>query len=249
MDKEEFIKIFKNAGSYTDKIEGIGRFCDRWCERCAFTDRCTNYQLGVDLKLDENPDDWPQQVSMMMDATLSILQEIIEEEGIDLSEAMAQEADEGRNEEETYTLVNDTVCVKDAKEYAERVKEWLEAFENKDALAMEAYYSNAAVQNSLDVIRWYQYLIFVKLSVAVNIKMREDEDEVYDPAFIEADGFAKVALVAIDSSLGAWNTLFSIHPKEEDSILDMLVRLQRLQREVEKEFPHARRFIRPGLDE
>src|SRR5687768_8978200 len=28
------------------KIEGIYKYCDRWCERCAFTSRCTIFEEG-----------------------------------------------------------------------------------------------------------------------------------------------------------------------------------------------------------
>ena len=40
-------------------IPGIYNYCDYWCERCAFTRRCRNYQMGEELKRadrDENAD-------------------------------------------------------------------------------------------------------------------------------------------------------------------------------------------------
>jgi len=32
-------------------IPGIYNYCDRWCERCAFTSRCMNYAMGEEEKL------------------------------------------------------------------------------------------------------------------------------------------------------------------------------------------------------
>jgi hypothetical protein len=37
-------------------------------------------------------------------------------------------------------------------------------------------------------------------------------------------------------------------PEQEDTILDLLVHLDRLRRKIEKTFPDARAFVRPGFD-
>src|SRR6185369_8639923 len=31
----------------TDRIDFISSYCDRWCERCAYTDRCAAYACQV----------------------------------------------------------------------------------------------------------------------------------------------------------------------------------------------------------
>lgn len=64
----------------------------------------------------------------------------------------------------------------------------------------------------------------------------------------DSDGSAKVALIGIDEGVAAWATLHKHFPEEEDSILKLLVHLERLRRHSEKEFPNARAFVRPGFD-
>lgn len=62
------------------------------------------------------------------------------------------------------------------------------------------------------------------------------------------DSSAKVALIAIDRSIAAWLRLKEFFPDKTDSILTLLVHLDRLRRAAEKEFPEARTFVRPGFD-
>ena len=42
MDKDEIRRLVKNAAF----IPGIYNYCDRWCERCAFTSHCANYAVS-----------------------------------------------------------------------------------------------------------------------------------------------------------------------------------------------------------
>jgi hypothetical protein len=65
----------------------------------------------------------------------------------------------------------------------------------------------------------------------------------------DADGSAKIALIAIDRSIGAWAILHREFPDREDETLKILAELQRLRNFLECEFPEARAFIRPGFDE
>ena len=39
MDKDKLIEMAKNP----DLIPGIYNYCDRWCERCAFTSHCLTF--------------------------------------------------------------------------------------------------------------------------------------------------------------------------------------------------------------
>jgi len=96
-------------------------------------------------------------------------------------------------------------------------------------------------------VRWYLFFIDVKLQRAVSSRVAERAEKL-DGFPSDADATAKVALVAIDRSLAAWARLRGHLTGEADAILDLLVRLERLRRAVEAEFPAARAFRRPGLD-
>jgi len=134
------------------------------------------------------------------------------------------------------------------------------------------------IQDAVAVIRWYQFFIAVKLMRALSGAIEVDEDEDlsddddlsmdfltdYEAADdedvdfdeitarterMDANGSAKVALVAMDRSIAAWRSLQISLPDKAETIKPMLVELSGLRVSVEARFPRARDFIRPGLDE
>lgn len=77
----------------------------------------------------------------------------------------------------------------------------------------------------------------------------EGENEVLrEAAEYELHGTAKVTLLAIDRSMAAWARLMEKLPEEEEAILPLLARLDRLRKGLEAAVPRARAFVRPGLD-
>ena len=64
----------------------------------------------------------------------------------------------------------------------------------------------------------------------------------------DANGTAKIALIAIDRSLAAWSILYAEYTAQEDKTLSILLHLDRLRRSIEVVFPSALAFIRPGFD-
>ena len=135
---------------------------------------------------------------------------------------------------------------------------------------------DVTVQDAVAVIRWYQFFIAVKLLRALTGGSQVDEDDVdeddlsmdfladYDTADdedvdydevmarsarMDANGSAKIALVAMDRSIAAWRSLQISLPEKSESIKPMLIELSGLRVAVEGRFPRARDFIRPGLDE
>ena len=102
-------------------------------------------------------------------------------------------------------------------------------------------------EDAVEVIRWYQHQICVKLIRAIR-GMLEEEDEPLDEFAKDSDGSAKVALIAMDRSIAAWGEICTWFLAYESEILDILMHLERLRRKAEKVFPDARAFIRPGFD-
>ncbi len=113
---------------------------------------------------------------------------------------------------------------------------------DEDKLHTEA----AGIYDAVEVIRWYQHQIYVKLKRAL---LKDDsingEDEISQN---DANGSVKVALIGMDRSLGAWGSLREYFLEKTDSILDILLHLDRLRRRTEELFPQARSFKRPGFD-
>jgi len=99
----------------------------------------------------------------------------------------------------------------------------------------------------MEVIRWYQHFIYVKLMRAVRGELDEREEEP-DEYPKDSEGSAKIALIAIDRSIGAWGTIYGLDSFRKEKILRFIAYLDRLREEVEKSFPEARSFARPGFE-
>jgi hypothetical protein len=260
MDKE---KIKKLAGS-KQFITGIYNYCDQWCERCPFTSRCLNFALGEEQFADPQSRDianevfW-QKLAETFQGSLDLLGETAEREGIDLDALDTDElAEEQRANEE---VAENHECCRAARTYGEMVDDWFDSatdlFGQKeeetnlnvlhDIPNVSPFGEGAGFEEAVQVVRWYQQLIYAKLMRAMRGQL-EEKPEIHDEFASDWDGSAKVALIAIDRSIAAWGEIRSHYPLDDSDILDLMVYLDRLRRRVEKVFPGARGFIRPGFD-
>jgi hypothetical protein len=95
------------------------------------------------------------------------------------------------------------------------------------------------LKDCVDVIRWYQ--AFMSL-------VEEEDDRTLD-AVRDSSGSATVVLIAIERSLEAWGALREMFLEETDSLLEILIHLDRLRRSLRRKFPRAKSFKRPGFDD
>lgn len=243
-----------------DLISGIYNYCDRWCEKCQFTSRCLLYATEQ-----EDPDDSPEsrdiqnkafwdKLGRVFQETKEMLTEWAEEAGVDLTQV---DEEAFKNNERRLDRASRHRLSSAGKKYAADVTEWFKGLDemvpavrdlppNQEELEQSQQFEDAA-----DVIHWYQYQIAVKSIRALS--SRSDELEEMDAELADyprdSDGSAKVALVGIDRSISAWRLMQLAVPERSESIVPLLLQLERLRRRVEKEFPNARAFIRPGFDE
>jgi hypothetical protein len=260
MDKERLKKLAEDPRF----IQSIYNYCDRWCERCPFTSRCLNFALGqeefdhLETQDLDNEAFW-KKLSETFQMTLELLEEAAEEQGIDLDSIDTDKVEE--KERLNNELARDHQCSRMAKLYSEMVDDWLDSAkdlfssEEEELSAAEplGLLDNSPAENDSDllepveVVGWYQHLIYVKLMRAIRGELIE-EPENLDEYPKDSDGSAKVSLIGIDRSIAAWGEIRNLFPHRSDQILDILLHLEQLRRKVEKTFPHARSFIRPGFD-
>ena len=100
----------------------------------------------------------------------------------------------------------------------------------------------------VEIIYWYHHFIYVKLMRSVR-GILGNASEMLEDFPKDSDGSAKVALIAIDRSMAAWGHMHNYFEGHRDQIISIIMHLDRLRRRVEKIFPEARNFIRPGFDE
>jgi hypothetical protein len=248
-------------------IQGIHNYCDRWCERCAFTRRCA---VGIeDLKLTDkqrditNKEFWDK-LSKNFEKTLVLLEKAAKFHGIDLEKAAKENEEEFLKREARKQKIRDKhFLFKGGTEYADLVHKWLEKksdlwekgneivqFVDMGIKSQETALEEVDVlKDCLEVVNWYSLQISVKFSRALSGKEEDDKwfEENNFPK--DSDGSAKVALIGIDRSISAWTKISEYFPEREDEILTMLGMLDKLRRVGEEEFPAARKFKRAGFDD
>ena len=263
MKTDEFLSITGNP----NLIEGIYNYCDRWCERCPMTARCSVFLTTPDL----DPDDFENEEAFFkavfdnvhdsFQISMDLLEKMSEEENIDLSQ---MESDESFSEQREIMQaeVKATPISILSLEYLDQGHEWL-TNSNKSLKELEENLQRAAlmdlpdrnpeqealaVRDALEVIPYYLHQIHVKLIRAQTGRIRSDDWFEENEFPKDSDGSAKVALIGIDRSIDSWGVLLHHLPEQQDSILSILSKLEQLRNQTETLFPNARSFKRPGFD-
>jgi len=231
-------------------IAGVYNYCDRWCERCPQTSRCLNFSISEEEFSDPETQDirneafW-RKLSDIFKETFELLKEAGEKWGIDL-ETLDTTTDIENMRAKEEAAENHVVC-RAAKSYGKRVEDW---FQGKEGFSFETGFAaneDLDIEEAFEVIRWYQYFIAAKVMRAIR-GQREEEEERSDGFPSDSDGSAKIALVAIDRSMSAWGVISHDNHVLAESVFEMISFLDRLKQAIEKTFPNARSFIRPGFD-
>jgi hypothetical protein len=240
-----------------DLISGIYNYCDRWCERCPLTSRCLVYATEQeDYDSPESHDIrneafW-RKLGSIFQETREMIAEWAKEAGIDLTEPTAE--DEARHQKKRQ-LVDNHPLTRCGKKYANAASDWFreldQTIEISDLRVGESDGEHVeSLEDAREVIQWYQYQIAVKTMRALSGRREELEEDPETPEFAkDSDGSAKVALIGIDRSIAAWRLMQLSLPERAGSIVPLILQLERLRRRLEKGFPEARSFIRPGFDE
>jgi len=250
-------------------ISGVYNYCDRWCERCALTERCLSFRMDAETARRRGTEGKRAGLDARsfwddIARSFALARRLVEREarrqGIDLDSAESL-IDAGGEERQRRRLAARqgsvlhqaaTAYWKEGKSLLDRLRPELAdtAAELRSQARLGAGQPEetaATIRDGLEVVQWYMFFIDVKLQRAVSSRVDEARDG--DDGFpSDADGSAKIALVAIDRSIGAWARLREHLTGHADAILDRLVELERLRRAVEREFPRARAFKRPGFD-
>jgi hypothetical protein len=240
-----------------DLISGIYNYCDRWCERCPFTSRCLVYatEQADDERFspesrDINNEAFWRRLGTIFQETREMVDEWAKEAGIDLEAIPDDDALQLRRRKRQQ--VDHHPLAKAGKKYASATTEWFREFDQTLELGdgQVADENAEQMQDAREIIYWYQYQIAVKTMRALSGRNDEegfaDEDEAFSK---DSDGSAKVALIGADRSIAAWRLMQLAVPEHSRSIIPLILQLERLRQRIEKTFPDARSFIRPGFDE
>lgn len=229
-------------------IDFISAYCDSWCERCAFTERCShfavtsalamcdgNFESALELAIGrpQEPGGKPQKN----------LRERMAEAFSDCEEPSKRELDEiGREMDSRMARVERHSLAEASLDYSVAGGRWFESH------AGCTVHADAAVRDAVEVIQRDLFLIHVKIMRALDGKDEDSAGAVREDA-VQNDwnGSAKVALISIERSERAWRDVAAV--LRDDTAIVLAESLVRLRRAMHEEFPRAMAFHRPGFDD
>ncbi len=252
-------------------IDGVSDYCDRWCERCPLAGRCRlrafELELGdladpADTDADRRARFWRALKTVygvdargdLRPADAATVNEVWEGDGpIATAIYEAAEADDwdGAAEIEAPEIPADPLAV-EARSLAVDLLKWLREHGEAAQIACDAaavHPSGVAPADALAVVRWYGVQLGPKLQRAA---FADAKGHARDRA-----GHAKVALIAAERAFGGWTVLRDVLPAALPArrealaaeIADFQRRLARLRAGIDRAFPSARTFTRPGFDD
>jgi hypothetical protein len=201
-------------------IVHIYDYCDRWCEACAFTSRCQAFSAAVETERTPTPR-WLQECVAEMNA---VLREPTTERRFDrLLRCVAPEHHVIEQRARAYSLA------------AAGCLQTMEIASDRD-------------HGDPRTIAW-RYCVLIPTKVYRALAALANEDIYAEHWPLDHDGSAKVALMAVDRSRAAWIAMAERGLAPVVDVERFVSDLSRLADDLDRVFPNARAFVRPGLDE
>jgi hypothetical protein len=223
-------------------IVGIFNYCDSWCAACAFTSRC---RVFADMAEEESAAD--PNLKAIVEAPL--LPQDIPPPPPEWMQGLLQEMNRAACEAATDTRPDPPPRREILPEH-EGLREHAEAYLDWVYTWLRTHDAFAAVSEPDDpraVVKWFYSMIYVKVRRALH-GLAEDHPAGRDwPA--DHDGSAKVALLAVERSQAAWLQIIERGHATWKEAEPFIRQLLWLRDEIERVFPNARAFVRPGFDE
>jgi hypothetical protein len=230
----------------SDRIDFISAYCDGWCVRCAFTERCSAFAARVAIAMCGD-----------VDEGLELAVGVPRPEGGREASAPTRWDDDGEGVEDSA----DDLALGRAEERRERDMREVPIMTLAHACSLVgsrwlfergtrgASTDDAALVEALEVAAHDASLVSAKLYRALLGRLRHREDGCVEDHPVQNDwnGSAKVALLSLERSELAWRVIAQASGEETPAAL--ADQLRTLRREVEDAFPDAWSFVRPGFDE
>jgi len=230
-------------------IDFISAYCDSWCERCAFTDRCSNFAVTSALAMCDG--DLEAAIELAIGTAqvpgagppMKIEERMTEALGA-YQEPTRQELDRiGREMDARNERCRRHPLAEKSYDYCVAARRWLDGHPDPPE-------GNAppALADAFEIVRWDCFLIHVKTKRALRGRDEDSKGRLWRRR-VQNDwnGSAKVALISLERSERAWRAIAAAGRDEGACVLAGM--LAALLEATRREFPRAMEFRRPGFDD
>lgn len=231
-------------GNYIDLISG---YCDRWCQRCAFTDRCSLHAVETAIAMCDG--DLRAAVELAVGVPAGVApaaqREPLGDPALAAEDPVQVPGDEDfeRRHEEIEDRLDESPLTVGARRVGLLAHAWFAAHRGLHSQA------TGLLKDAVEVVGWDRWFIAARLRRALRARELDRLEGGLDEYPIQNDwnGSAKVALISIRRSADAWETIGHCSGEPEPMLIAR--ELQQLAALVEEEFPDSWKFVRPGFDE
>lgn len=225
-------------------IDFISTYCDSWCERCTFTERCSHFALTSALVMCDS--DRHAAIELAIgparvpgaEPQKALADRMADAFG-DYEEPTQKQLDEiGRELDERDARTRRHPLSESSHDYSVGAHRWLDGLPRP----------TIARSDALAVVQWDMFLIHVKTARALNGRDEYPGGAPFERGAVQSDwnGSAKVALISMERSERAWREIAAgLHDEGATALADSLAALCSAMKE---EFPRAMEFRRPGFD-
>jgi hypothetical protein len=249
MNDAEFDGILARA-SDPNLIPGIYNYCDRRCDRCAFTSRCFHYLETCRAISAEHHERLSvgRVVARSLECSRDLLQSVGRRLGVDLIDRLgeaagadaARPAEDAMDSRDSRPMADHLLRI--ARKYAATTWPIVRALRPVLQLRGEA-----ALLEAMATLEAFSAGICAKVFRAVwtTSGSAVEGDQVQN----DANGSAKIARLMIGEAQLAWRTLMEPGQATGDGVPARLVGLlDELDAGLASRFPNAMDFVRPGFD-
>lgn len=228
-----------------ERIDFISSYCDGWCERCAFTRRCSAFAVQAAIAM---CGDVQEGFELAVGAPRPVATEPAPAPewlaDLDNNEMTPYERAEFDCQEKARDArIADTSIVKVSRTYGLLSHRWLTVRHEQVVAGPDV-----VLKEALEIALHDALLISAKLHRALTGRDRHNDDVEEDhPIQNDWNGSAKVALISLERSEAAWRTIAAT--TDDHMPTAFADQLRDLRREAGDAFPHAWSFVRPGFDE
>ena len=216
-------------------ILGIYNYCDRWCERCPFTNRCRVFADLAEIEFEEGNGpltEGTRSRERRRQASLAEFGCSEEKVALDHSSSMSQDDMDRLFANLEVSIGPDPEVVAGGDALRERLRALVHS-------------KNPTVRDAIATIRHFTLFVPLKLMRAVS---QVAQGERGGPQS-DAHGSGKAALLGLERMTLAWQALVGADCLSDGEVAPFLNEIAGMRRNLDRVLPDARAFVRPGFDE
>lgn len=253
-------------------IPGIFNFCDRWCERCDYRDRCRLFQTETERNIqhilnDEDPHDpeiVARDIKESLEDALAMLEAQMEIEGVSKEDVENFEDEDAKDfiddfDDEKREVTESGKIIKKPHSLSlladDFFKDVMAYFDKKKSAFYQDTEDNEPVNDpiyeELKILMWYSPQIAVKIRMCLASKAKlenmNDEDEIeFEIEMMNVN--SRIAFTGMEKCLISLRKIYDTETDFQDDALSLRSLLKKMKDDFSREFPAVHTYKRPYFD-